>query len=199
MDSLDKVRREAWRNAQAKVRGIGRSGKGRPKKDDAHAAELADARREAKEIKGSAFALGKAPENLTESQQRRLEMIQKHDSRLYRAYLLKEDLRLLLKMTDVGEAEHALHKWIMWARHCRIPEFVELQRKIKRNKELIMNTIREHVSNARVESMNNKIKLIIRRAYGFRNIQNMIDLVMLACSYIAVPLPNRPQSANIAA
>ena len=199
MDSLDKVRREAWRSAQAKVRGLGRNGRGRPKKDDAHAVELADARKEAKEIKGSAFALGKAPENLTDSQQRKLEMIQKHDSRLYRAYLLKEDLRLLLKMTDADEAEQALHKWIMWARHCRIPEFVELQRKVKRNKEHIMNTIREQVSNARVESMNNKIKLIIRRAYGFRNIQNMIDMVMLACSYIVVPLPNRPQSANSAA
>lgn len=199
MDALDKVRREAWRTAQARVRELGKNSKGRPKKDDAHAAELAAARKEAKEIKGSAFALGKAPENLTESQQRKLEMIQNHDNRLYRSYLLKEDLRLLLKMTDVEEAEHALHKWVQWARHCRIPEFVELQRKIMRHKDHILNTIQEQVSNARVESMNNKIKLIIRRAYGFRNIQNMIDLVMLGCSNIVVPLPNRPRTAIHAA
>lgn len=199
MDALDKVRREAWRNAQAKVRELGKNSKGRPKKDDARAAALAAARKEAKEIKGSTFVLGKAPENLTESQQRKLEIIQNHDNRLYRSYLLKEDLRLLLKMTDAEEAEDALHKWVMWARHCRIPEFVELQRKVMRHKDHIMNTIREQVSNARVESMNNKIKLIIRRAYGFRNIQNMIDLVMLGCSDIVVPLPNRPQAAKYAA
>ena len=199
MDALDKVRREAWRTAQARVRELGKNSKGRPKKDDAHAAELAAARKEAKEIKGSTFALGKAPENLTESQQRKLEMIQNHDNRLYRSYLLKEDLRLLLKMTDVEEAEHALHKWVQWARHCRIPEFVELQRKIMRHKDHILNTIQEQVSNARVESMNNKIKLIIRRAYGFRNIQNMIDLVMLGCSNIVVSLPNRPRTAIHAA
>ena len=117
MDALDKVRREAWRTAQARVRELGKNSKGRPKKGDAHAAELAAARKEAKEIKGSAFVLGKAPKNLTESQQRKLEMIQNHDNRLYRSYLLKEDLRLLLKMTDVEEAEHALHKWVQWARH----------------------------------------------------------------------------------
>ena len=181
------------------MRKLGKNGKGRPQKDDAHAAELAAARKEAREIKGSTFALGKAPENLTESQKRKLEMIQNHDNRLYRSYLIKEDLRLLLKMTDVEEAEHALHKWVQWARHCRIPEFVELQRKVMRHKDHILNTIREQVSNARVESMNNKIKLIIRRAYGFRNIQNMIDLVMLGCSTIVVPLPNRPQRMNYAA
>ena len=199
MEALDKVRRESWRDAQAKVHRLGKNGKGRPQKGDAHAAELAAARKEAREIKGSTYALGKAPENLTDSQKRKLEMIQNHDNRLYRSYLLKEDLRLLLKMTDVEEAEHALHKWVQWARHCRIPEFVELQRKVRRHKDHILNTIREQVSNARVESMNNKIKLIIRRAYGFRNIQNMIDLVMLGCSTIVVPLPNRPQRMNYAA
>ncbi len=39
--------------------------------------------------------------------------------------------------------------------------------------------------------MNNKIKLFIRKAYGFRNIQNMIDLIMLGCSNLHIPLPNR--------
>ncbi|WP_367275940.1 transposase [uncultured Dubosiella sp.] len=32
--------------------------------------------------------------------------------------------------------------------------------------------------------MNNKIKLIIRRAYGFRNIENLISMIRLACSEI---------------
>ena len=52
------------------------------------------------------------------------------------------------------------------------------------------------MSNARIEATNNKIKLIIRRSYGFRNIQNMIDMVLLICSNLRVPLPNRPQIAS---
>lgn len=39
--------------------------------------------------------------------------------------------------------------------------------------------------------VNHKIKLIIRKVYGFRNIQNMMDMVYLVCSDIRVPLPNR--------
>lgn len=60
----------------------------------------------------------------------------------------------------------------------------------------ILNTIRLGMSNARIEATNNKIKLIIRKAYGFRNIQNMLDMVYLVCSDLKVPLPNRkPKSA----
>ena len=55
----------------------------------------------------------------------------------------------------------------------------------------LYNTIEQELSNARIESINNKIKLVIRKAYGFRNIQNMIDMILLACSEIKIPLPNR--------
>ncbi|MBM6809347.1 transposase, partial [Faecalicoccus pleomorphus] len=30
--------------------------------------------------------------------------------------------------------------------------------------------------------MNNKIKVLIRKSYGFRNIQNLIDMIMIVCS-----------------
>ena len=51
------------------------------------------------------------------------------------------------------------------------------------------------MSNARIEATNNKIKLIIRKAYGFRNIQNMLDMVYLVCSDLRIPLPNRKSKA----
>ena len=47
------------------------------------------------------------------------------------------------------------------------------------------------MSNARIEATNNKIKLVICKAYGFRNTQNMIDMVYLVCSNLRIPLPNR--------
>ncbi|MDE6697169.1 MAG: transposase [Muribaculaceae bacterium] len=55
----------------------------------------------------------------------------------------------------------------------------------------MLNTIRLEMSNARIETTNNKIKLIIRRANGFWNIQNMLDMVNLICSDLKVPLLNR--------
>lgn len=68
-----------------------------------------------------------------------------------------------------------------------------MSRKIRRHKDYILNTVRYGMNNARVEAVNNKIKLIIRKAYGFKNIQNMINMVYLVCSNIKVPLPNRKQ------
>ncbi len=55
----------------------------------------------------------------------------------------------------------------------------------------ILNTIKIGISTARVEANNNKNKLIIRRGFGYRNIQNLIDMILLCCSKISIPLPNR--------
>ncbi len=108
MDALNEVRREAWREAQAEVKQLDKENppeKGRPKSDDKNAAKVAAAREKAKEIKSSAYALGKAPENLTENQQVKLELIADKDKHLYQAYQLKEHLRLLLKLKDPEDAE----------------------------------------------------------------------------------------------
>jgi len=70
----------------------------------------------------------KNPENLTANQQATLEMIIKSDPKLYRAYLLKEKLRLCFHHT-ADEAAVELDQWLKWAQRCRIPEFVELGRK----------------------------------------------------------------------
>ena len=102
---------------------------------------------------------------------------------------------LLLMLKDVREAEGELNRWLWWVSHSRIPAFKELYRKIKRHKSHILNTIRLGMSNARIETTNNKIKLIIRKAYGFRNIQNMLDMVYLVCSDLRVPLPNLKSKA----
>ena len=80
---------------------------------------------------------------------------------------MKETLRLLLKSKDADEATAELKHWLWWASHSRIPAFKELYQKIKRHREHILNTIRLGVSNARIEATNNKIKLIVRKAYGF--------------------------------
>lgn len=67
----------------------------------------------------------------------------------------------------------------------------DLYAKVKRHKEHILNTIRLGLSNARIETANNKIKLIIRKAFGFRNMDNLLDMVYLVCSDLTIPLPNR--------
>lgn len=198
MEALDEVRREVWREAYREAVQLAKAHpgkKGRPREDDTEAAIVKAARAKAEEIKNSAYALGKAPEHLTEKQQAKVAMIAENNNRLYRAYRMKEALRLLLKIKDVDEAAAELKRWLWWASHSRIDAFKKLYLKIKRHREHILNTIRLGMSNARIEATNNKIKLIVRKAYGFRNIQNMLDMVYLVCSDLRVPLPNRKPKA----
>ena len=93
-EALDEVRRAAWRNALKDAKDKSPRKSGRPRKD----APKGDTA--AKDLKGARFALGKAPEHLTEKQQAQLAFIAKADKRLYRAYLLKEKLRLVFQCED---------------------------------------------------------------------------------------------------
>lgn len=195
-EALDAQRKEAWRNAQNTVKELKDTTmrkRGRGALVDEGSIAVREAEEKAKQIKSSAFALGKAPEHLTNKQEILLAQIALTDKRLYRCYEMKEQLRLILHMNDVEDAKEALQRFFWRATHSRIPEFCELGHKIRRHEQNILNTIREKMSNARIEATNNKIKLIIRRAYGFRNVDSMINMVMLICSDIIVPLPNRPK------
>ena len=135
----------------------------------------------------------KNPENLTANQRTALEMLIKSDRRLYRAYLLKESLRLVFKYTyDLAVEE--LDSWLKWAQRCRIKEFVELGKKVKRHKEAILAAIKYGLTNARLEAVNNKIKVTLRMGYGYRNVDNLIALVMLKCGDETITLPGRQRT-----
>ncbi|MCL2150197.1 MAG: transposase [Dehalococcoidia bacterium] len=90
---------------------------------------------------------------------------------------------------EAEDAEEALGRWLSWAQRSRIPEFIELRCKIKRHREAILSSIRYGLSNARIEAVNNKIKLTVRAGYGFRNIDNLITLIMLQCTSLPIFLP----------
>ena len=93
-DLLDEVRRQVWREASARAKAAPRRGRGRPKRDEVANPE----RRAASAVKGLRYPLLKNPEDLTERQAADLEMAAISSPRLYRAYLLKEGLRLALKL-----------------------------------------------------------------------------------------------------
>ena len=194
--ALDEVRIKAWRDANVIVKALeekyGKIGKGKPAKDNRNVQKILNARKEAYDIKGSSFAVGKAPEHLTERQRETLESIRRGNSKLYRVYEMKESLRLILRCTNRFDAESRLKSWLWWAMHSRIEAFKELAKKVRRNMAFILNTISYGLSNARIEATNNKIKLVIRRSYGFRNINSMLNMIYFTCSDIKIPLPNRP-------
>lgn len=141
-------------------------------------------------MKNLRYVLLKNPEHLSDNRKAQLRFLKEANPRLYRAYLLKEGLRLVLK-AGPEEIPDALAKWMGWAQRCRIPAFRELRLKIKRHLSAIVAAAKYGLSNARVEAANNKIKLLIRTAYGFRNTDSLIVMVMLSCSSVQPRLPGR--------
>ena len=87
------------------------------------------------------------------------------------------------------QARAELNRWAFWASHSRIPEIVELSKKIRRRRPDILRTIRLGYSNARLEAFNNRIKVTIRMAYGFHHVGNLIALVMLRYGGLDIQLP----------
>ena len=144
----------------------------------------------ARGLKHARYALWKNPENLTDKQRTKLPWVAKTDPRLHRAYLLKEGLRLVFQLK--GEAgKHALDRWISWARRCRIDAFVKLQRRIVKHRDAIHATLDHGLSQGLVESVNTKIRVLTRIAYGFHSADALIALAMLALGGHRPVLPDR--------
>ena len=173
-DALDEVRRQAWNEARGAV-------------DKRRAGRATGA---AKDLKGARYALWKNPGNLTEKQQAKLAWVARTDPRLYRAYLLKEGLRLVFQL-PYQEANEALGRWIGWARRCRIEAFVKLQKSIVKHRDAILAAVEHGLSNGRIESVNTKIRLITRIAFGFRSPEALIALAMLSLGGHRPTLPGR--------
>ena len=164
-------------------------GRGRPRKGEERP------RDRAREIKGLRHPLLKNPEDLTEGQAATLAELKRAGTALWRGYLLKEGLRAVFRAAP-ADAPGQLDGWLSWACRCRIPQFVEFSRKVRRKKEAILRSISLGVSNARVEAVNNKIKVAIRQGYGFRNVNNLIAIVILRCSDLRPTLPGRKEKGK---
>ncbi len=125
-------------------------------------------------IKHSRYIWLKNPWNLTEKQKAKLGSLEKLNLKINRAYLLKESFRNLWSYKTVGWASKYLKQWFWWATHCRLDPIRKFAWMIRRHEENILSYFKLPINNASVEGLNNKAKIISRRAYGFRSIRNHI-------------------------
>ena len=143
---------------------------------------------EADVLKDARWALLKAPEKLHPEQRLKLAEVASLNSRVYRAYLLKEELRAMYSC-GLEAAKRHLDAFLAWATRSRLEPFVKLARTIRKHREGILAAIELGVSNGRLEGINNKIGVIKHRAYGFHSAAALIAMVFLCCSAIEIRLP----------
>jgi transposase len=143
-------------------------------------------------LKGARWALWKNAEALSDRQQRKLAWVQRVNQPLYRAYLLKEHLRLIFQL-PIEDALELLEHWLTWAFRCRLEPFVAVADRIVTHIDALIATLEHRLSNALVEAINTRIRLIIRRAYGFHSASPLIALAMLSCGDCRPTLPGRAE------
>jgi transposase len=176
-DALDEVRRDLWQQL-------------RRLPDD----------RWAKDFKGSRWSLLKNPEDLTDTQAAQLARIRRTRGGIWRAYEMKEQFRAIFS-GDLTRDQAAvlLDRWCSRAQRSRLAPFIKTAKTMRQRRNMILNAIEHGISNGRVEGLNTKVRLIIRRAYGFHTADAALALVMLGAGPIDLKLPHERPAAHTAA
>src|SRR3954470_1927688 len=86
-------------------------------------------------VKGTRWSLLKAPERQTVGQLATLWEVQHANRQLYRAFLLREELRLLYHLDDHRLAPAHLDAWLGWAARSRLKPFIRLARTLRAHRD----------------------------------------------------------------
>lgn len=162
-DAVDTARRELWRQLTAKER---------------------------VDFKGTRWLLLKNPWNLTNTQKDRLSTLIRWNTPLVRAWYLKESFQLFWTYQQPGRAKQHLLKWMNSAMRSRLEPFKKFVRMLRSHLDGVLAWTKTRLSNAATEGMNNKIKSISHRSFGFRSADLFIALIYHCCARL--PLPVEP-------
>lgn len=88
---------------------------------------------------------------------------------LSQAYYLKEQLREIWTQISKGEAEKVMLDWVKQAQQSKVPQLITMANTIMAHRTGILAWYDCHISTGKVEGINNKIKVMKRTAYGFRD------------------------------
>ncbi len=142
-------------------------------------------------VKHTRSALLKAPDRQSLQQLGTLGEVYQRNQRLYRAFLLYHQLRLLYALEDPALAPAHLDAWLGWAARSKLKPFVKAARTLRRHRDGVLAAIRLDLSNGRLEGLNSRGRLISHRSYGFHSAAPLIALTYLCCGGITIDLPLR--------
>ena len=145
-----------------------------------------------------AGALLKKPEKLTDEQAATLARIKAAGGEVWRAYTLKEAVRGIFEPgLTLEDVEILIDRLLSRLARSRLEPFVRLGKTIRKHRDGILAAIRLGINQGRTEALNNKVRLITRRAYGFHSAKAALALVLLTCGPITLHLPHELHALGI--
>jgi transposase len=160
-EAVDAARRELWRQLTTKER-VG--------------------------FRGTRWLLLKNPWNLNSGQKERLSTLVRWNSPLVRAWYLKESFQLFWIYKQPWRAEQHLLKWMGAAMRSRLEPFKKFVGMLRSHLEGVIAWTKTRLSNGAVEGMNNKIKSISHRSFGFRGAEHFIANIYHCCARLPLPI-----------
>ena len=141
-------------------------------------------------LKRSRWCFLKRPQNLTDKQTVKLSELLRYNLRTVRAYLQREEFQRVWEYTSPAWAGKFLDQWTGRVIQSRLEPMTKTAWTVRTHRSLILNWFRARglVSSGAVEGLNNKVKLVTRKSYGFRS-PDIAELALLH-NLGALPEPN---------
>jgi len=138
-------------------------------------------------LKGSRYLLLKPQHLLKPVQRLKLINILNMNENLNLAYILKDDFKQIWESKDKKEAEYRINVWLQMADSAGIKPLKTFANTLLKIKEGILNYFDFKITTGKVEGINNKIKVLKRKAYGYRDIDyfsmKIMDLHNISFGY----------------
>jgi transposase len=120
-------------------------------------------------IKGTRWLLLKDRRHLRRPERVRLRELLAANRALFIVYVLKDDLKQLWRFRYPGAARRFWRSWYRRARASRLAPLMSFARRLRAWSEYIINHCRYPLHTGLLEGINNKIKVLKRMAYGYRD------------------------------
>ena len=153
----------------------------------------------AKRFKDARWCLLKRPENLSEQQADTLARLKAAGGEVWRAYTLKEAVRGIFQAgLSLEDVTILIDRLLSRLARSRLEPFVRLGKTIRKHRDGILAAIRLGINQGRTDALNNRVRLITRRAYGFHSAKAALALITLTCGPITLHLPHELRAPKTA-
>ena len=121
------------------------------------------------DIKGTRFLLLSRRHNLTQEKMHALDVALRANQPLFAAYYLKEELLLLWAQSTAVDMRRFLKGWCRRALETGLAPFRSLVKTLRSRRKGILEWFNHRINSGRMEGINNKVKVMTRSAYGYRD------------------------------
>jgi transposase len=148
--------------------------------------------------KTPAGACSNDPRTSSEQQAVTLVRLKAAGGEIWRAYALKEAVRGIFEPgLSLEDVEILIDRLLSRLARSRLEPFVRLGKTIRKHRDGILAAIRLGINQGRTEALNNRVRPITRRAYGFHSAKAALALIMLTCGPITLHLPHELHALGI--